>query len=287
MEYAVAKWASYFEVSTSGYYSWLQTREKTAKRKAILKAAIRNIFEESHGTYGPERVRAKLRDRGLRAGRPRVAAYMAEMGLHSIHNRNKTRSLTNSKKARGKGYPNLMRKETVTKPREAVCSDITYIKTAEGYDYLCVIKDVVSGDILGEVQSERMTKELVIQTFLQAQARHNLPKGIIFHNDRGSQYTSRAFMEMLKAYGVRQSFSRVGMPGDNAWAESFFATLKKECVRWHPFQTREEARQDIFAYIEGFYNSDRIQKRLGYLSPREYWSGIKKVESKTPETDIK
>jgi putative transposase len=199
---------------------------------------------------------------------------MAEMGLSSIHNRHRTRSLTNSKKARGDGYPNLMREETVTGPRKAVCSDITYIKSAEGFDYLCVVKDIVTGEILGEVQRERMTKELVIKAFLQAQARHNLPKGIIFHSDRGSQYTSKAFMETLGQYGVRQSFSRVGMPGDNSWAESFFATLKKECVRWRHFMTREEARQATFSYIEGFYNTKRIQKRLGYLSPRQYMESL-------------
>lgn len=95
----MAKWAGYFEVSTSGYYSWLKTRERAAKREAVLKAAIRKIFEKSHGTYGPERVREKLRARGLKAGPPKVAAYMDEMGLHSIHNRNRIRSLTNSKKA--------------------------------------------------------------------------------------------------------------------------------------------------------------------------------------------
>jgi len=115
-----------------------------------------------------------------------------------------------------------------------------------------------------------MKKELVIQAFLNAQARHRLGEGTIFHSDRGSQYTSQEFVNTLKLYGLKQSFSRVGMPGDNAWAESFFATLKKECIRFRHFATRDALGQWVFAWIEGFYNTRRAQKRLGYISPRKY-----------------
>ena len=99
-----------------------------------------------------------------------------------------------------------------------------------------------------------------------------LAPGTIFHSDRGSQYTSKEFMETLKLYGIKQSFSRVGMPGDNAWAESFFATLKKECIHFNYFATRAELCQTVFAWINGFYNTRRIQTRLGYVSPKEYAS---------------
>jgi putative transposase len=195
---------------------------------------------------------------------------MAELGLQSIHNRHKTRSLTDSSKARGEGYPNLVRGQAFDTPREAVCSDITYLKSGEGWTYLCVVKDIVSGEILGESSGARMKKELVIKAFLNAQARHKLEPGTIFHSDRGSQYTSKAFMNMLKLYGIKQSFSRVGMPGDNAWAESFFATLKKECIHFRHFVTRAELGEAVFAWIESFYNTRRVQARLGYLPPRRY-----------------
>jgi putative transposase len=196
---------------------------------------------------------------------------MAEMGLSSIHNRyKKTRSLTDSRKSRGEGYPNLVRGGVFDRPGMVVCSDISYLKSGEGWLYHCIVKDIVSGEILGESTGERMKKELVTKAFLNAQARHNLAPGTIFHSDRGSQYTSKEFMNTLALYGIKQSFSRVGMPGDNAWAESFFATLKKECIHFNSFPTREELRQKIFAWINGFYNTRRVQERLGYMAPREY-----------------
>jgi len=136
--------------------------------------------------------------------------------------------------------------------------------------YHCIVKDIVSGEILGSSTGERMKKELVVEAFLNAQARHGLTAGTIFHSDRGSQYTSKEFSEVLAVYGIKQSFSRVGMPGDNSWAESFFATLKKECIHFKHFATRDELREAVFKWTEGFYNTVRVQERLGYLSPREY-----------------
>jgi putative transposase len=269
-EHTVAKWAEFFQKSRSGYYAYVRRREMRERAKEKLKKEIKCIFNESGGTYGPQRVCGVLRKNGRKASYGKVSEYMAQMGLQSIHNRHKTRSLTDSTKARGEGYANLLRGQTFDLPRKAVCSDITYLKSDEGWTYLCVVKDIISGDILGESNGARMKKELVIQAFLNAQARHKLAEGAIFHSDRGSQYTSKAFMDTLKLYGIRQSFSRVGMPGDNAWAESFFATLKKECIHFRHFATRDELGQAVFAWIEGFYNTRRVQARLGYLSPREY-----------------
>ena len=270
----MAKWAAFFQVSRSGYYTFIERRERRETTEKMLKIKIKEIFDESGGTYGPDRICGVLRKNGQKASYKKVSGYMAEMGLSSVHNRHKTRSLTDSRKARGEGYENLVRGQTFDLPLQAVCSDITYLKSGEGWLYLCVVKDIASGEILGEATSERIRKELVIKAFLNAQARHRLPRGIIFHSDRGSQYTSNAFMDTLKQYGLKQSFSRVGMPGDNAWAESFFATLKKECIHWNLFATREQLRQTVFAWIEGFYNTRRVQARLGYLSPRGYAAGL-------------
>jgi putative transposase len=269
-DYAVAKWVRFFQVSKSGYYAYVKRRPRRDKEKESLKTEIKRIFIESGGTYGPDRICGFLRKKGYKTSYGKASKYMAELGLNSVHNRHKTRSITDSRKARAEGYPNLIAGQTFKMPRIALCSDITYLKSGEGWLYLCSVKDIVSGEILGEATSENMKKELVIRAFLNAQARYKLPKETIFHSDRGSQYTSKEFMNTLKIYGFKQSFSRIGMPGDNAWAESFFATLKKECIHFKHFATREELRQTIFAWIHGFYNAKRIQKRLGYISPKEY-----------------
>jgi len=267
----VARWAEFFQVSRSGYYSCVEGREERLVEKEAVKADIRQIFEGSEGTYGPGRICGMFRRTGRKLSYGRASEYMAEMGLSSSYNRHKRqRSLTDSRNARGDGYTNLVRNQSFLLPYQAVCSDITYLKSGEGWLYMCVVKDIVTGSILGTATAESMRKELAIQAFLNAQARHHLGEGTIFHSDRGSQYTSHEFMETLKKYKVRQSFSRVGMPGDNAWAESFFATLKKERVHSRHFATREELRQTVFAWTEGFYNTRRIQARLGYMSPREY-----------------
>jgi len=269
-EYPVAKWVKLLKASKSGYYDYMGRRERREMERESIKATIKCIFDGSGGTYGPGRICGELRKRGQKASYKRISAYMSEMSLSSVHNRHRSRSLTDSRKARGEGFPNLVKGQAFDRPYQAVCSDITYLKSGEGWLYLCKVKDMVSGEILGEAYSENMRKELVIQAFLNARARHELPRGAVFHSDRGSQYTSKAFMDTLALHGIRQSFSRVGMPGDNAWAESFFATLKKECIHFRHFATREELKQTVFAWIHGFYNTKRIQRRLGYISPREY-----------------
>ena len=266
----MAKWAQFFKVSRSGYYAYINRRERRACEESEKEKEIKRIFEESDGTYGPDRICGVLRRNGKKASYAKVSRHMAKMGLKSVHCHHRTRSLTDSRKSRGDGYPNLVRGKFFNMPYQVVCSDITYLRSGEGWIYLCVVKDIVTGELLGEASSERMTKDLVIRAFLNAQARHGLGEGIIFHSDRGSQYTSKAFAETLAVYGVKQSFSRVGMPGDNAWAESFFATLKKECIHFKQFATRENLRHAVFAWIEGFYNNRRVQARLGYMAPREY-----------------
>jgi len=261
----------FFGISRSGYYEYIKRREEREREKETIKRKIKRIFDESGGTYGATRICGIMRKNGEKASYKKISGYMKEMNLKSIHTRHRTRSLTDSRKARDDSkYPNHVRNKIFEKPYQAVCSDITYLKSGEGWLYLCKVKDIVTGEILGESMSERMTDKLTIQAFLNAQARHNLGKGTIFHSDRGSQYTSIEFMKTLKMYGITQSFSRIGKPGDNAWAESFFATLKKECIHFNHFATREQLAQTVFAWIEGFYNTIRVQSRLGFCSPREY-----------------
>ena len=198
-EHTVAKWAKFFKVTRSGYYAYKERRERREREEqAKKKKEIKRIFDESDGTYGPDRICGVIRRNGVKASYGKVSGYMADMGLQSVHNRHRTRNLTDSRKTRGEGYPNLVRGRTFDRPYQAVCGDITYLKSGEGWLYLCAVKDVVSGEILGEATSATMKKELVIQAFLNVQARRKLLPGTIHTSDCGSQYTSKAFMDTLK-----------------------------------------------------------------------------------------
>jgi putative transposase len=268
-DYPAAKWASFLNVSRSGYYSWLKgSFIREGKRHAYFEE-IKRIFNESGGTYGPDRIVGVMRKSGHRASFGRVKSYMESAGMRSIHRNRKARSLTDSRKSRGSGYANLAKGLEITSPFQVLSSDISYIRTTEGFEYICQVKDVKSGIVLASNMSDRMTSGLV-ERVIQALDGWNVPAGCIFHSDRGSQYTSESVKRLLSRLGLRQSFSRVGKPGDNAWSESFFANMKKESVHWVHFETREQARQAMFAYINGFYNTRRVQKRLGYISPMEW-----------------
>jgi putative transposase len=257
-------------VSRSGFYAWKKDTTRRDAKEAAYSEVIRKIFAEGEGTYGPERISGIMRTRGHKASFRKVRAYMERDGLRSIHCRRRSHSLTDSTKSRGEGFPNMTRGLEIVSPFQVLTSDISYIRTGEGFEYLCQVKDVVSSVVLASSMMPRMKAELVETTIGKALSRWRVPAGCIFHSDRGSQYTSHSVQQLLIRLGLRQSFSRVGKPGDNAWSESFFANLKKEAVHWVHFATREQARQAMFAYIEGFYNTRRAQKRLGYLSPMEW-----------------
>lgn len=187
-EYPVAKWAKILEIERTGYYAWLNKREFLEKREQHLKKKIKKEFDESRGTYGPDRIMMELRKKGEHLGRKKCAEYMADMGLDSCRNKHRSKSLTNSKKARGEGYANILRDQYFPiVPRMGLVSDITYLRTGEGFMYHCVIKDLVTGEVLGDHMADRMTKELVINAILALLARHKLEEGCIFHSDRGSQ----------------------------------------------------------------------------------------------------
>lgn len=146
----------------------------------------------------------------------------------------------------------------ITEPFLVLSSDISYVRTGEGFDYLCQVRDVMTNTVLAEYQSGTMKAELVLHTIKMAQERWRLPAGVIFHGDRDSQYTAKKVTEQVASYGWQQSSSRVGKPGDNSWSESFFSILKKEIVHWRYYPTREQARQAIFEYIEVFYSRKSI-----------------------------
>ena len=269
-KYAKTKWARIIGVSTSGYYTWLQERESRQDKQETLRQKVISIFESGKGTYGVERICGILRRDGQAASYQVVKQLMDEKKLKSCHCRRRQRSLTDSRKARSETYKNLTTGLEINEPFQVLSSDISYIRTGEGFDYLCQIRDVKTNTVLASYQSETMKADLVQRTLKKVQDYWHLPAGIIFHSDRGSQFTAEKTMAQIAGYGWQQSFSRVGKPGDNAWSESFFSILKKEIVHWRFYPTREQARQAIFEYIEVFYNRQRVQKRLGYLSPLDY-----------------
>lgn len=269
-KYAKAKWAEKLGVSTSGYYTWLHERKCRQAAADIRREKVIAVFNEGQGVYGADRICGVLRRDGGSASYPVVKRIMSQEGLKSCHCRRRQRSLTDSRKSRGDEYKNLTKGLEITKPFQVLSSDISYIRTGEGFDYLCQIRDVMTNTVLASCQAENMKKELVLKTLKAAQDRWHLPRGVVFHSDRGSQYTASDVMEQVAAFGWKQSFSAVGKPGDNAWSESFFSILKKEIVHWRFYPTREAARQAIFEYIEVFYNRQRVQKRLGYLSPIQF-----------------
>jgi putative transposase len=269
--HATTKWAKLLGVSTSGYYTWLKEREQREEKQQRIREKVKELFfHEGQGTYGAERICGCMRRDGMKASFGVVKRIMDQEGLRSSHCRRRQRSLTDSRKARGDQYSNLTKGLTIEYPFQVLSSDISYIRTAEGFDYLCQVRDVFTNAVLAEHQEQRMHKELVCRTLKKVQERWDIPEGSIFHSDRGSQFTAKEVKELIQAYGWRQSFSRVGTPGDNAWSESFFSLLKKEIIHWKSYPTREAARQAVFEYIEVFYNRIRAQKRLGYLSPLVY-----------------
>lgn len=273
--HAKAKWAQSLGVSKSGYYAWLETRDERQEQSSARERKVLTIFEQGKGHYGAERICGIIRSKGGQASFAVVKRIMDRHKLMSSHCRRRQRSLTDSRKARDERYKNLTRDLTVNRPFQVLSSDISYIRTGEGFDYLCQIRDVYSNTVLASLQQERMTKELVIKTMQSVKQRWHIPEGTIFHADRGSQYTSKEVQQCAAQYGWQQSFSRVGKPGDNAWSESFFSVLKKEIIHWQFYPSRELARQKVFEYIEVYYNRQRKQKRLGYLSPIEFlnkWS---------------
>jgi len=258
-----------FSVSRSGYYTWLRRPESQRKTadKALAKV-IKEIHEESSREYGSPKIHQELLRRGTRCGRKRVARLMRKDGLRAKTIR-KFKATTNSAHSLPVAANLLNRDFTPTGPNKAWVADITYIWTDEGWLYLAIVIDLFSRAVVGWSMSERMTRTLVMNAFTLGVKRRNPQSGLIHHSDRGSQYASGDFQSLLAKHGAICSMSRKGNCWDNAVAESFFALLKRSLVFHNRYQTRAQARQSIFDYIERFYNRKRIHSSLGYRTPHE------------------
>ena len=266
-------------VSTSGYYAWRKRPpSRRAQRDQELSERIRAIHKRSRQTYGARRVHAELRTQGVVVSRRRVARLMRALGLVGV-TRRKRRSTTRRDPQAAVAPDRVQRQFEAAEPNRLWVADITYVPTLEGFVYLAMVLDVFSRKIVGWAMSARQRVELV-QTALTMAVQARGALGVVFHSDRGSQYTAVAFTRQCVATGIERSMGAAGNCYDNAMAESFFATLECELLQRVPFASREQAEQELFRFLEGFYNRRRRHSALGYLSPVEFeqaWHGGQKA----------
>ncbi len=258
------------QVSRAGYYYWL--RRKISARQSEdgrLLEIIKHHHRRSRGTYGLPRIYAAIRKEGLKVNRKKIARLMR---ANNIKAKTKRRfRITTVRNSEAAASENILNQNfTASKENKIWTGDITYLWTKEGWLYLAVVMDIYSRKIVGWSIDSSLSTELVIRALVMAIVHRNPQRGIIFHSDRGSQYTSSSFRQILKNYGMLQSMSSKGNCYDNAITESFFHTLKTELVYWERYRTREEAKRSIFEYIEINYNRRRLHSSLGYLSPVEF-----------------
>lgn len=257
-------------VSTSAYYDWCN-RLETLREKAdgVLVTLIKEVFEEQRNGCGTRTIKKALARTGHQVSRRRIARLMKASGLF-CKTVKKFKATTDSKHSNPVA-PNLLNREfTANKANQKWVGDITYIWTTEGWLYLATVIDLFSRRVVGWSMSNRMTKALVNQALRSAINSRRPSRGLLWHTDRGSQYASTSHRKLLKKYGIIQSMSRKGNCWDNSVAESFFHTLKTGLTNHKQYKTREEAQQDIFEYIEIFYNRKRLHSTNDYWSPVDY-----------------
>ena len=269
-EFRVEKMCRVLSVSPAGYYSWFQRPVPCRKlENERLLFEIRMVYENSRKTYGSPRVAAGLKQKGFTCSRNRVAKLMKENGIKAVGKRKY--KVTTDSKHKLPVAPNLLEEKTeVTGPDQVWVSDITYIPTAQGWLYLASVMDLYSRRVVGWAMADHMRKELVMDALFQAINRRLPAVGLIHHSDRGSQYASRDHRKLLENHGMLCSMSGKGNCYDNAYAESFFGSLKSELIYRLKFRTRREAKSAIFDYIEVFYNRQRIHTSLGFRSPADF-----------------
>ena len=262
-----------FCVSRSGFYGWLERRTNPsapAKEDVQLAEQIREVHQQSRGTYGTPRLQAELRHRGHKHSRKRIDRIRRELGLSGRPKRRYRPQTTDSSHEEPIAPNRLAELPKATRRDQIWVSDLTYISTDEGWLYLAVIMDLYSRRIIGWAFAHHLGTELVAAALAMALVHRRPPQGLIHHSDRGVQYASAAYRQLLKAQGVIASMSRKGCCYDNAAMEAFFSTLKVECVYRTSFPTHQKARGEIFSYVESFYNRRRRHSALGYLSPAEF-----------------
>lgn len=260
-------------VSRSAFYAWTKQRPSPrAREDAMLGERIGRIHGASRGTYGAPRVHHQLLRDGIHCGKKRGARLMVLHGLAGRRRRRWKRTTLTDPNAQV-AAPDLLQRAFQPNDREVNrvwVGDITYLRTWEGWCYLATVIDLASRRVVGFAMADHMRTSLVSDALRMAIGTRQPASGLIFHSDRGSQYTSHAFTALLATHGMRQSLSRRRQCWDNAVAESFFGTLKEELVSRRTWPTRRAARRAVFQFIEVFYNRQRLHSSLGYRSPAEY-----------------
>ncbi|WP_068927501.1 IS3 family transposase [Planobispora rosea] len=264
------------EVSRSAFYARRQgIPGPRAVRDAHLAERIAEIHRHSRGIYGAPRIHAILQREGAGCGQRRVARLMRAAGLQGRHRRR--RRQTTAADPHAALRPDLIGRD-FTQDAAAIntrwCGDITYLPTEEGWLYLATVIDIASRRVVGWATADHLRTELVANALEAACRRRRPAQGVIFHSDRGCQYTSGAFTELAERLGVRLSVGRTGQCCDNALAESFFATLKGELLDDRAWPSRAAARSAIFEFIEGWYNLHRLHSSLDYVSPAAYEAAV-------------
>lgn len=258
-------------VSVNGYRAW--KRGGTPSRKRLtdtqMMALIRATHAQLKGAYGSPRMLREIRARGFPASKERVERLMRENGIRARHKR-RWRATTNSRHSLPIAPNRLERNFTPAAPNQVWTADMTYIWTDEGWLYLAIVLDLFNREVVGWSIRPRMTADIVTDALAMAWFRRKPAPGLIHHSDRGSQYASQAFQAKLVDYGMVCSMSRKGNCWDNAPSESFFNSLKNERVHGQRYATHEQAKDDLFDYIEIFYNRSRRHSTLGYVSPAQY-----------------
>lgn len=269
-ELPIEKMAQIFDVCRSGYYKYENRKpSKREEENRQLTEKIKEAYQEGRGKYGSPRVHKVLQNKGELCSRKRVAKLMQKEGLQSKIRKKWTK--TTQRDPLGIAAPNLLDQNfTVEEPNKAWVSDISYVETQEGWLYVSMTMDLFSRQVVGLNMGKSLGTSLVTKTLQQALFRRDIKEGLMHHSDRGCQYTSGEFKELMQRHGICLSMSAKGNCYDNAVAESFFHTLKTEHTNHFKFTTREEAKSSIFEYIEVFYNRKRLHSTLGYMSPQEY-----------------
>ena len=257
-------------VSASGYYAWVdRPLSQRAREEIRLELEIRAADRRTRQTYGPERLQYDLAEHGIRVGISRIKRIRRKLGIRCKQKR-KFKVTTHSRHELPVAENLLEQQFKVSQPNKVWLSDITYVPTDEGWLYLAGHKDLFNSEIVGYAMGERLTRNLVSQSLLKAVAVKRPAGGLIHHSDRGSQYCACEYQRMLSHFNLRSSMSGTGNCFDNAPMESFWGTLKQELVHHRHYTTRQQAMRDITEYIEIFYNRQRRQERLGFLSPAAY-----------------
>jgi len=278
LKYPLPQLSRVLKVSASGYYDWVdRPLSKWSREEARLEVEIKAAHRRTREVYGAEKLQHDLAEHGIEAGVCRIKRIRRKLGIRCKQKR-KFKATTDSRHKLPVAENILGQQFKVGAPNKVWVSDITYVPTDEGWLYLAGHKDLFNGDIVGYAMGARLTRNLVSQSLFRGIETKRPSKGLLHHSDRGSQYCSHDFRDILKQHGFIASMSRKGNCYDNAPMESFWGTLKQELIHHCHYRTRREAIQDITEYIEIFYRRQRLQPGLGFLPPvvyeQRYYAGL-------------